>query len=535
MAVTSAHKQTGIITSESKPLLWLALVLAFIIALPILSLVVYLFIPADEIRSHLFDTVLADYIFNSAALSIGTAIGTFVIGVSTAWLCSAYNFIGRRFYEWALILPLAYPAYIIAYTYTGMLDYGGSIYVWLQNTIDIAQPIPIRSLPGAIVVITLSLYPYVYLLARSVWLHRANPLLESGYTLGASPWRNFWQVALPVARPAIAAGIAIVIMETLADYGTVQYFGVNTFSVGIFRTWFGLNSISGAAQLSIILLIFTMTLLYIEKTARKRARYNDKSYTHTSRRQLQGKKMVFANIACALPIVLGFIMPTAQLLAWAGQRINETELDSYLHLVTTTVTVALVSALIITFVALLLTYVKHLYPIKRFSLLINIASAGYALPGIVIAVGVLTLASFIQDISQVFISGSIAVLILAYSTRFLTLGFGTLDSAMEKVSPNLNFAARGLRASPGTTLIRIYLPLLRNGLFTALLLVFVDIVKELPITAVLRPFNFNTLAVRTYELASDERLADIALPALSIVVISLPAIAILTQSMKTKH
>ena len=528
MAIVSG-KHKGTITAEKKPLLWFSLLLAGIVSLPILSLLFYLFIPADDIREHLFETVLSEYLFNSITLSIGTAVGTFIIGTSTAWLCSIYHFSGRRFYEWALILPLAYPAYIMAYTYTGMLDYGGSVYTWLQNTAGVSIPINIRSLPGAIVIITLSLYPYVYLLARSAWLHKSNRLLEAGRILGASPWRNFRQIALPVSRPAIIAGIAIVVMETLADYGTVQYFGVNTFSVGILKTWFGLNSIESAAQLSIILLILTVSAMLIEKAARRQAKYNVTEHKTEPCYQLRGKWAVIANIICAVPVILGFIIPTVQLLVWTISHINTVAINDYLLLVTNTFMVAASGALIIVAIALILAYVKYLYPLKISRTLIQIASSGYAMPGIVIAVGVLTLAGFIQDLTNIFIGGSITMLLLAYSTRFLTLGTSTLDAAMEKISPNLNFAARTLNVSPGPALIKIYLPLVKTGILTALLLIFVDIIKELPATMVLRPFNFNTLAVRAYELASDERLADAALPALSIVAIGLLPITILTR------
>lgn len=518
-----------------KPLLWTGLACAGIIALPILSLLVYLFIPASVIRAHLFETVLNEYLINSLILSAGTALTTLVIGVSTAWFCSTYRFAGRNFYEWALILPFAYPAYIVGYVYTGMLDYGGSIYTWLQHTMGLQAPIPIRSMGGAIAVISLALYPYVYLLARSAWLEKSYRLLEAGRILGASPRRNFISVALPVARPAIVAGVAIVMMETLADYGTVQYFGVNTFSVGILRTWTGLDSIAGATQLSIILLLFTVGIMFVEKRARRRAQYTASDNYRVPELRLRGGRAVIANVVCAAPIVLGFVLPAVQLAVWTVRRAEHVVWSDYWALISNTFSVAIAGAFITAIIALLIAYIKRLYPAAKSKVLMEIAASGYAVPGVVIAVGILTLISFTQALSGVFIGGSVLVLVLAYCTRFMTLGVKTMDAAIEKVSPNLNFSSRSLGASESKTLIKVYLPLLKSGLLTALLLVFVDIVKELPMTSTLRPFDFNTLSVRAFEMASDERISDAALPALSIALISLLPIILLIKSMRKQH
>ncbi len=506
----------------------LSVAAAAVLALPLLALAAQLLAPEYELWSHLADTVLKRYFANSLLLCAGTMTGTLVIGVTAAWLCSVCEFPARRFFEWALILPLAYPAYITAYVYTGILDYGGSIYHWLSTVIQLSAPLPIRSPAGAVAVLTLALYPYVYLLARASFMQQSSRIIEAGRTLGARPRTCFLRIALPAARPAIIAGVAIVMMETLADYGTVEYFGVNTFSVGIFRTWFGFGSIAGAAQLSVLLLTFVVVLLIVEKRARRRARYYDtdpRPFVPTYR--LRGARAAVAIIACALPPVLGFAIPTLQLLAWAAARLPSTEMSEYAPLMINSLGLALASSLVILALATVIAYTRRLHPSASMNLMAQTVSSGYAVPGVVIAVGVLIVFSALDDWTTIALSGSLAALIFAYAIRFLTLGFNPVEAALEKISPNLDYVAHTLNASPTETLFGIHLPLIRGGLMTAALLVFVEVIKELPATLMLRPFNFNTLAVKAFELASDERLADIALPALSIVAVgTLPLIVL---------
>lgn len=498
-----------------------------LLALPFLALAAQLLTPEYEIWSHLADTVLKHYLIESLALCAGVTIGTFLLGVPTAWLCSVCEFPMRRFFELALILPLAYPAYIAAYVYTGIFDYGGAAHAWLSAA-GFPTPAPIRSLGGAITVLTLVLYPYVYLLARASFTQQSNRIIEAGRTLGASPRGCFLHVALPAARPAIIAGGALVMMETLADFGAVAYFGVSTFSVGIFRTWFGLGSIAGAAQLSLLLLAFVVALLVTEKRARRRARYYDvEPGPAAPSYRLHGVRAAGAVTACALPLLLGFAVPTLQLLAWAAERLPETEIWDYAALIANSFSLALAGSLVILTLAAVISYAKRLCPTAGVKLAVQTVSSGYAVPGVVIAIGVLILFSAFDRWGGLALGGGFIALTFAYTIRFLTLGFNPVEAALEKVSPNLDHAAHALGASTPETLVRIHLPLIRGGLLTAALLVFVEIIKELPATLVLRPFNFNTLAVRAFELASDERLADVALPALSIVAVGvLPLIAL---------
>ncbi len=503
-----------------------------VLALPFLALIAQLLAPEYAIWSHLADTVLTRYLTNSLALGAGVMTGTFIIGVATAWLCSVCEFPARRFFEWALILPLAYPAYIAAYVYTGILDYGGPVHAWLSAA-GLDAPVPIRSLAGAVAVLTLVLYPYVYLLARASFIQQSSRIIEAGRTLGARPRTCFVHIALPAARPAIIAGIAIVMMETLADYGTVEYFGVSTFSVGIFRTWFGLGSIAGAAQLSLLLLAFVVVLLLIEKRARQRVRYYDtepRPFAPTFR--LRGAHAAVAIAVCALPPILGFAIPTLQLLAWATARLPATGTGEYVVLIANTFGLALASSLVILALAVVVAYARRLHPSAGMSFAVQTVSSGYAIPGVVIAIGVLILFSALGDWTGAALGGGLAALVFAYTVRFLTLGFNPVETALEKISPNLDYAAHTLSASTSGTLMKIHLPLMRGGLLTAALLVFVEVIKELPATLVLRPFNFNTLAVKAFELASDERLADTALPALSIVAVGVLPLIVLTRIMR---
>ena len=505
-----------------------------LLALPFVALVLQLLKPEYETWSHLADTVLNRYFINSLTLGAGVMAGTFVIGTTAAWLCSVCEFPGRRFFEWVLILPLAYPPYIIAYTYTGMFDYGGPLYEWLR-AIGIENPLPIRSLGGAIAMLTLVLYPYVYLLARAAFIQQSYRLIEAGRTLGAGPYSCFTRVALPAARPAIIAGVAIAVMETLADYGTVKYFGVSTFSVGILRTWFGLGSLTAAAQLSVLLLVFVVIILVIEKRARKRARYHDTgAHPLTPGYHLRGTLAGVAFVSCALPPTLGFAVPTLQLLAWAIRRFPTTEFGEYTTLIANSFALALAGALTILIITVVIAYARRLHPSAGMNLAVQTISSGYAVPGVVIAVGVLILFSALGNWTGIALGGGITALMFAYTIRFLMLGYSPVEAGLEKIPPNLDYAARTLAASTPRTLARIHAPLLRSSILTASLMVFVEIIKELPATLVLRPFNFNTLAVKTFELASDERLADIALPALSIVAIGVLPMILLAKLVRSR-
>lgn len=522
------------------------LILALLLSLPVVTVITHVFFPADDIWKHLVDTVLFDYVSNSLWLSVGVALGTLLLGVSTAWLTSMCQFPGRGFFEWALLLPMAMPAYIIAYTYTGLLDFAGPLQTLLRDLTgwgygDYWFP-QIRSLGGAMLMLTLVLYPYVYLLSRAAFLNQSLCVLDVSRTLGNTPTQTFFRVALPLARPAIIAGLSLALMETLADYGTVSYFGISTFTTGIFRTWFGMGSVSAAAQLAALLMLFVLVLMVMEKLSRKQAQYHHTSRRHQDihRFQLSGLKSASALVMCLFVVLISFVIPASQLLVWTIS-VADTMLDaSFIALVGNSLKLAAITAVSALFLALFLSYGKRLFGGKLVTLAVRLASMGYAIPGAVIAVGVMipfawldnTLDSWSRNTfdysTGLLLSGTLIAVIFAYLVRFLAVAIQTTDSGLGQIRLSMDEAARSLGYSPFSVLRKVHIPMLKGSLLTALLLVFVDVLKELPATLILRPFNFNTLAVKTFELASDERLTEAAPTALAIVAAGLIPVIILS-------
>lgn len=534
-----------------KPTYWSASIIGIttLLAIPLIVVVANIFVPAGEVWQHLAATVLQDYILNSLLLMIGVAMGSLILGVGTAWLVSVTEFPGRKYFEWALLLPMAIPAYIIAYTYTGMFDFAGPVQTTLRELTgwgygDYWFP-EIRSLEGAAVMLSLVLYPYIYLLARAAFLSQSLCVLEVSRSHGNGPWRTFFYVGLPLARPAIVAGLSLVLMETLADYGTVQYFGVSTFTTGIFRTWYGLDNAPAAAQLASILLVFVVVLVTLERSSRRQTRYYDagRRKQPLQRLKLLGWGRIAATLFCLGTLLLGFLLPAAQLMSWALETYKDMIDPRFMTLFFNTIQLAVFSALLALAIALLLNYGRRLQPTRSLRFAVRAASMGYAIPGTVIAVGVVipfgwfdnTLDSWMReqfDVSTgLLLSGTIAALLFAYMVRFLAVSLHAVESGLERITPSMDEAARAMGERPLGILARIHIPMLKGSLLTALLLVFVDVLKELPATLILRPFNFNTLAVRAYELASDERLADASSAALAIVLAGLIPVILLSRSL----
>ena len=526
--------------------------LAFIVALPMLIIVASVFgADSGATWGHLWRTVLADYVVNSLVLMLGVGTLTLILGVPAAWYTAVCEFPGRRLFIWLLPLPLAFPAYIIAYTYTGLLDFPGPVQTFIRDVTgwghgDYWFP-PIRSLGGAIVMLGLVLYPYVFLLARASFLERSASALEVSRTLGYGVRQSFFRLALPLARPAIVTGVSLALMETLADYGTVQYFGVSTFTTGIFRTFYGFDDITAASQLSAALLLFVVLLIFMERYSRRRARYDTSGparYEHRIR--LSGGQAVWAWVSCMMPVVLGFILPGAVLLKWALYDAAWNG-SSFLALIWNSFYLAALAALIAVACALVLGYARRNRNTRLVRASLGVSGLGYAIPGAIVAIGVIVplawldhrlidLAKFVtgEQIGLV-LSGSVVALLFAYTVRFLAISLGAVQNGLDKIKPSLDYATRSLGRKPIQVLAEIHVPLMRSTVLTALLIVFVDVMKELPATLILRPFDFNTLAVRAYELASDERLADAAVPSLMIVLVGVLPVILLSRTISRGH
>ena len=523
-----------------------AFVVAALTAAPILSVWTNIFAGGtSDTWQHLASTVLPEYLANTFWLCSGVGSGVIVVGVSTAWLVTMHDFPGRRLFEWALVLPLAVPAYVMAYTYTDLLQFVGPLQTSLRESFgwhkgDYWFP-DVRSLGGAVAMFVFVLYPYVYLLARTAFLERAGGMLEVGRSLGLGPRASFFRISLPLARPAVAAGAALALMETLADYGTVAYFAVQTFTTGIYRAWFSLGDRIAAAQLSAALLGFVVLVLLAERTSRGRARFHDttgRNRTQTGRR-LSAPKAAAAMLVCAMPLAIGFLVPAALLLKMALTEGDAQFGARFLQLAGNSFTLAALTALLAVALALLLAYAARISRERWTQLMNRVVGLGYAVPGSVIAVGVLIpvtrldnwLAAWIEHSfgtnPGLLLTGGIAALVYAYLARFLAVALQTVETGLAKITPTMDDAARSLGLGQVDTLRRVHLPLLRGSLLTGGLLVFVDVMKELPATLVMRPFNFDTLATQAYILASDERLAEASTAALTIVAVGiLPVIAV---------
>lgn len=525
-----------------------SMAIALLISVPILTVIFSIFTPSGDVWTHLADTVLNDYIRNSILLIVGVSIGVTLFGVSSAWLITMCDFPGRRVFEWASILPFAIPAYLMAYIYTDFLDIAGPFQTTIRNIfglgIDEYWFPNIRSVEGAILIMSLAFYPYVYMLARSSFLEQSTSLLEASRIMGYSTWQSFLKVALPVARPGIAAGLALALMETLNDFGTVQYFGVQTFTTGIYRTWFGLGDRPAAAQLAAFLMAFIVVLLILERYTRNKIsdeKTSSARFKRLNRFKLSGFRSGLAFTVCFLPVLAGFILPVILLLQMFFANLNYLDLK-FIELAFNSFSVSAITGILAVAIALIMAYSARLNPTRSVKFFNRVSSLGYAIPGSVIAVGVLipfgvfdnSIDSFFREqfgfSSGLLLSGTMFAMVFAYLVRFLSVSFGGVEASMEKITPNMDEAARGMGYRFSKVLSKIHIPMMSGGLLTAGLLVFVDVMKELPATLIVRPFNFDTLAVQVYRYASDERLAESAGAALMIVLVGIIPVIIISRT-----
>lgn len=524
-------------------------VIATSVTLPLVWVVNLALSPSGDIWAHLVETILTQLVWTTFLLMAGVGFATFVIGTTTAWLVTMCKFPGQRFFAWALLIPMAVPAYVIAYVYTDLLEYAGPLQVLirdlggLSNRQDYWFP-NIRSLGGAVTMMTLVLYPYVYLLARSAFANQSVNVLDAARTLGHDPWQSFFKVALPLARPAIAVGVSLVMMETLNDYGTVDFFAVATFSTAIFDVWLNLNSPSGAAQLALVLLAFVTVLVSLERYERRHQKFHQ---TTTSTKPFQGYRLPplqagLAFLACAVPLILGFVLPAWVLGGYALDFYQDSLDANYLDYVLNSLSLSALAALIAVITGIFLAYSLRLGRSPWLKIVSRLAALGYAVPGAVLAIGIVMFLGDLDNIIDGFstslfglstglvFSGTMVAVTFAYVTRFLSLSFGSTDSGLAEITPSMDGAARTLGAGPLATLRRVHLPMLKNSILTAALLVFVDCMKELPMTTILRPFNFETLATFVHQYASDELLPEASLAALTIVATGIIPVILLSLS-----
>ncbi|MFV2093544.1 MAG: ABC transporter permease, partial [Hyphomicrobiales bacterium] len=513
---------------------------------PIISILVIAAFPQENIWPHLISTVLPGYVSETLKLMAGVGIITLVVGTGTAWLVTIYSFPGRRLLEWLLLVPLAMPTYIIAYAYVDLLEYSGpvqsglrALFGW-QTTRDYWFP-EIRSLSGAIAVMSGVLYPYVYLTARAAFTQQSACLLEAARTMGHSLGATFRYVALPLARPAIAVGVILALMEAMNDVGAVEYFGVDTLTAGVYATWLQKSNLGGAAQISAVMLVFVFVLIGIERRARRgrRSHQTTSRFRTPVRTPLGGARAWAATAVCGAPVLLGFAVPGVVL---AGLSVGSFTVQNTSLLAAQAVnslTLAAIAATGAVVIGLFLSYANRISPTAPLRLAVRVASIGYAVPGTVLAIGILVPLAWLDNtvdagMRQVFglptgllLTGTIFSLSYAYVVRFMAISYGAIDAGLGRASPNMHAAARSLGRSPFGALREVHLPMITPALATAALLVFVDSMKELPATLLLRPFNFDTLATHVYTYASLGQVEDVALGALAIVVVGiLPVLAL---------
>ena len=519
-----------------------SLAVAIVVAAPILVVAAAWFTPATDVWRHLADTVLMELLRHTAVLTLGVGFGVLVLGTALAWFVATCEFPGRRFFDWALMLPLAIPVYVLAFVYIGLLDFSGPVQSWLRANLGVAGFPPIRSAGGVIAVMVLAFYPYVYMLARVAFMAHGRTTLETGRVFGLRPWRAFWHASLPMARPALAAGVALAVMEALADFGAVAVFNYDTFTTAIYKAWQGLFSLSAAAQLSSLLLLFIAMVLLAEQRLRGNARYDmSLRAAREDRYRLRGWRRWGVSAMAGLVLLLAFIVPVGQLLLWVWQVAFQDFDQRYARFFLNTLALGAAAAVVTTFFALLLAYTYRLKPDGLTRAAVRFATLGYALPGSVLAVGIML--SFVwidntlwQTVQQWFgirpaplLTGTLIALVLAYGVRFMAVAHGPIDSTFERIKPSLWQAARSLGAGNWEILRRVSIPMLKSGLFSAGLLVFVEVMKEMPATLLLRPFGWDTLATRIFEMTAEGEWERAALPAVTLVLAGLIPVVMLVR------
>ena len=495
--------------------------------------------------AHLYNFVLIDYVTSTIFLIAGVSLLVFFIGTITAWVVTNYDFYGKSFFEWSLILPLAIPPYILAYTFTGLFDPFGDANNLIRSIFNLDSDISVfpnvRNIYGAIIVFSFTLYPYVYLVSRSAFLNQSKPMKESARLLGLSEVGVFFKLALPITRPAAIGGLMLVIMETISDFGAVDHFAIQTFTTGIFRTWYGMYDLQTAMQLASLLLIIVGISFILERNSRDRAAFtaNDSSFVPEDGIRLSKIKSSFLFLICFVPIFIGFILPITELTLWALESKSSFFSQKFIQTSFNSISLAITAGLVTAILAVIINFSIRFKPSSFIQRLSSLLSVGYAVPGLILAVGMVQLLIYLDNnvlnSVDVVLTGSVFGLLLAYIIKTYALANSSVESGYERITSSMDDSSKLLGASGWSMLIRVHSPLLRTSFLTAILLVISEVVKELPATLILRPFNFETLAVSTYIYAAEERMYQAASPAIAIVLIGLIPIFFLSKMIRSSN
>ena len=507
---------------------------------PVIWIIFSLFGNYSDNWVHIYNYTLSGYIYNTVLIIIGTSIGTLIIGVGSAWLVTTYNFTGKKFLEWALLLPFAVPPYILAYTFTGLFDSYGTANNLVRDLFALPNEFiffpKLRNVYGASIVFSFTLYPYVYLVSRMAFINQSRSMLEVGRTLGYNKFQIFYKLSIPAIRPAIIAGLMLVLMETISDFGAVEHFAVNTFTTGIFSAWFGLYDFHTAKQLAAFLLIVVISFLILEKYSRRKSRYSSGSnvFSPIAAEKLNGFQNIFASLFCFIPVFVGFVLPNIQLGYWALNYKLDFFNEKFISTAWNTFYLAITAALICAMLAVIINFSIRYKKNKVLNVMSSFLTVGYAVPGLILALGVSQLLVFMdnlifRDYLNFILTGSIYGLILAFIIKSFALANSTIESGFLRINHKIDDVARSLNTPGWKLLFRIHLPLLTTSFLTSMILVVSEVIKELPASLILRPFNFDTLAVSTYIYAAEERMFDAAAPSIAIVAVGLLPIFVLSR------
>ena len=526
---------------------WSSLPLAVLVVFtaPILIVILSLFGGFSENWFHIFDYLIFDYVKSSLILVLGVASIVLAVGTVTAWIVTTYNFPGKRLFEWALILPLAIPPYILAYTFTGLFDPFGDANNLARSLLGMDSNFVlfpnVRNIYGAIIVFGFTLYPYVYLVSRSAFINLSRSMQESARLLGLSQFQVFYKLSLPLIRPAVIGGLMLVVMETLSDFGAVDHFAIQTFTTGIFRTWYGLYDLQTAMQLASLLLLVIVIFYILERSNRGNELYSSSNSTFSPNieQNLYGINALLAFSLCFIPIFIGFLLPIIELSIWAYE-VNLKFFDAnFINTFTNTIGLSLVTGLVCAALALLINFSVRYKPLFVINRLSSLLSVGYAVPGLILAVGIVQLFVYLDNSVfsslDVVLTGSLFGLILAYVIKTYALANSSIESGYERISNSLDDSSKILGTVGWSLLRNIHMPLLKTSILTSILLVMSDVIKELPATLILRPFNFETLAVSAYVYASEERMIQAAAPAIAIVMTGLIPIFFLSKMIRSSR